>query len=91
MARIDLKNGGYIDLASYGRIDAKGTIIGYQYIKAEYAKNSELTIKNVLAGYKQENDGTIVIKMVTKIPYKISAIPMLLVNVFTRSLSSAYI
>lgn len=48
MARIDLKNGGYIDLASYGRIDAKGTIIGYQYIKAEYAKNSELTIKNVL-------------------------------------------
>lgn len=61
MARIDLKNGGYIDLASYGRIDAKGTIIGYQYIKAEYAKNSELTIKNVLAGYKQENDGTIVI------------------------------
>ena len=61
MARIDLKNGGYIDLASYGRIDAKGTIIGYQYIKAEYVKNSELTIKNVLAGYKQENDGTIVI------------------------------
>ena len=61
MARIDLKNGGYIDLASYGRIDAKGTIIGYQYIKAEYAKNSELTIKNVLAGYKQENDGMIVI------------------------------
>ena len=61
MARIHLKNGGYIDLASYGRIDAKGTIIGYQYIKAEYAKNSELTIKNVLAGYKQENDGTIVI------------------------------
>ena len=61
MARIDLKNGGYIDLASYGRIDAKGTIIGYQYIKAEYAKNSELTIKNVLAVYKQENDGTIVI------------------------------
>lgn len=61
MARIDLKNGGYIDLASYGSIDAKGTIIGYQYIKAEYAKNSELTIKNVLAGYKQENDGTIVI------------------------------
>ena len=61
MARIDLKNGGYIDLASYGRIDAKGTIIGYQYIKAEYAKNSEFTIKNVLAGYKQENDGTIVI------------------------------
>ena len=61
MARIDLKNGGYIDLASNGRIDAKGTIIGYQYIKAEYAKNSELTIKNVLAGYKQENDGTIVI------------------------------
>ena len=61
MARIDLKDGGYIDLASYGRIDAKGTIIGYQYIKAEYAKNSELTIKNVLAGYKQENDGTIVI------------------------------
>lgn len=61
MARIDLKNGGYIDLASYGRIDAKGTIIGYQYVKAEYAKNSELTIKNVLAGYKQENDGTIVI------------------------------
>ena len=61
MARIDLKNGGYIDLASYGMIDAKGTIIGYQYIKAEYAKNSELTIKNVLAGYKQENDGTIVI------------------------------
>lgn len=61
MARINLKNGGYIDLASYGRIDAKGTIIGYQYIKAEYAKNSELTIKNVLAGYKQENDGTIVI------------------------------
>lgn len=61
MVRIDLKNGGYIELASYGRIDAKGTIIGYQYIKAEYAKNSELTIKNVLAGYKQENDGTIVI------------------------------
>lgn len=61
MARIDLKDGGYIDLASYGKIDAKGTIIGYQYIKAEYAKNSELTIKNVLAGYKQENDGTIVI------------------------------
>lgn len=27
MARIDLKNKGYIDLASYGRTDAKGTII----------------------------------------------------------------
>ncbi len=61
MTRIDLKKGGYIDLASYGRIDAKGTIVGYQYIKAEYAKNSNLTIQNVLAGYKQENDGTIVI------------------------------
>ena len=61
MERIDLKIEAYIYLASYGRIDAKGTIIGYQYIKAEYAKNSELTIKNVLAGYKQENDGTIVI------------------------------
>ena len=28
MARIELKNGGYIDLASYGRKDAKGTVIG---------------------------------------------------------------
>ena len=38
MARIELKNGGYIDLASYGRKDAKGTVIGYQYVKTEYAK-----------------------------------------------------
>ena len=61
MARIELKNGGYIDLASYGRKDAKGTVIGYQYVKTEYAKNNNLTIQNVLAGYKRENDGTIVI------------------------------
>lgn len=61
MARIELKNGGYIDLASYGRKDAKGTVIGYQYVKNEYAKNNNLTIQNVLAGYKRENDGTIVI------------------------------
>ena len=61
MARIELKNGGYIDLASYGRMDAKGTVIGYQYVKTEYAKNNNLTIQNVLAGYKQKNDGTIVI------------------------------
>lgn len=67
MTRINLKNGGYIDLSSYGRIDAKGTIIAYQYVKAEYAKNSELTIQNVLAGYKQENDGTIVITNGNKI------------------------
>ena len=61
MTRIELKNGGYIDLASYGRKDAKGTVIGYQYVKTEYAKNNNLTIQNVLAGYKRENDGTIVI------------------------------
>lgn len=61
MARIELKNGGYIDLVSYGRKDAKGTVIGYQYVKTEYAKNNNLTIQNVLAGYKRENDGTIVI------------------------------
>lgn len=61
MARIELKKGGYIDLASYGRKDAKGTVIGYQYVKNEYAKNNNLTIQNVLAGYKRENDGTIVI------------------------------
>ena len=54
----DVKN---IDLASYGRKDAKGTVIGYQYVKTEYAKNNNLTIQNVLAGYKRENDGTIVI------------------------------
>ena len=61
MTRIDLKNGGYINLASYGRLDAKGIVAGYQYVKPEYAKNSSLTIQNVLAGYKLENDGTIVI------------------------------
>lgn len=61
MARIELKNGGYIDLASYGRKDVKGTVIGYQYVKTEYAKNNNLIIQNVLAGYKRENDGTIVI------------------------------
>ena len=55
------KRQGYIDLASYGRKDAKGTVIGYQYVKTEYAKNNNLTIQNVLAGYKRENDGTIVI------------------------------
>ena len=30
-------------------------------MKNEYAKNNNLTIQNVLAGYKRENDGTIVI------------------------------
>lgn len=61
MTRIDLKDGSYIDLASCGRLDDKGIIVGYQYVKAEYAKNSKLTIQNVLAGYKLDNDGTIVI------------------------------
>ena len=61
MARIELNIGGYIELASYGSKYAKGTVIGYQYVKTEYAKNNNLTIQNVLAGYKRENDGTIVI------------------------------
>ena len=51
MARIELKNGGYIDLASYGRKDAKGTVIGYQYVKTEYAKNNNLTIQNGIKRY----------------------------------------
>lgn len=59
--RIDLNNGGYIDLAAYGRIDKKGVIAGYQYIKPEYAKNYNLTIQKLLSGYKVDNDGTIVL------------------------------
>ena len=61
VTRINLKDGAYIDLASYGRRDHKGIVVGYEYVPAEYAKNYSLTIQNVLAGYKVDNDGTIVI------------------------------
>ena len=59
VARINLDDGGYIDLASYGRIDGKGLMVGYEYVKAEYAKNYNLTIQKLLSGYKIVNDGTI--------------------------------
>lgn len=65
--RIDLDNGGYIDLAAYGRIDKKGLIAGYQYVKPEYAKNYNLTIQKLLSGYKVDNDGTIVLTSGNKI------------------------
>ena len=61
VTRINLKDGSYIDLASYGRRDHKGIVVGYEYVPAEYAKNYSLTIQNVLSGYKVDNDGTIVI------------------------------
>ena len=61
VTRINLKDGGYIDLASYGRMDQRGIVVGYEYVPEEYAKNYSLTIQNVLAGYKVDNDGTIVI------------------------------
>ena len=61
VTRIDQKDGSYIDLASYGRLDQQGIVVGYEYVPAEYAKNYSLTIQNVLAGYKVDNDGTIVI------------------------------
>lgn len=60
VTRIELDDGGYIDLASYGRTDKKGVIVGYEYIEAEYAKNYNLTIQKLLSGYRIDNDGTIV-------------------------------
>lgn len=59
--RINLDDGGYIDVASYGRMDEKGTIVGYEYVEEEYAKNYNLTIQKLLSGYKIDNDGTIVL------------------------------
>ena len=60
VTRIELEDGSYIDLASYGRTDEKGIIVGYEYVQAEYAKNYNLTIQNLLSGYRIDNDGTIV-------------------------------
>lgn len=65
--RINLDNDGYIDLAAYGRIDKKGLVIGYQYVKPEYAKNYNLTIQKLLSGYKVDNEGTIVLTSGNKI------------------------
>lgn len=61
VTRIDLKDGSYIDLSACGRNSTKEIIVDYKYMTVEYAKNCELTIQNVLAGYKTEHDGTIVI------------------------------
>lgn len=51
----------YVNLASQGRIDKTGVIVGFHHTNAEYAKNYNLTVQSLLSGYDTYRDGIIAI------------------------------
>lgn len=60
-AHIDFADGSYVNLASQGRIDKTGVIVGFHHTNAEYAKNYNLTVQSLLSGYDTYRDGIIAI------------------------------
>lgn len=59
--RINFKNGSYIDLASSMRLDDRGVVVTYYLTPSEYSRNYNLTIQNLLNGYKKGSNGTIIV------------------------------
>ncbi len=60
-ARINCKDGSYIDLAAAGRTDRPGIIVAYYHTPAEYCYIFAHSMEQLLTGYTVEHDGTIVI------------------------------
>lgn len=61
VTRIDMTDGSYVDLASYGLPGTDYVVIGYYHTSASYASKYNLTIQNLLAGYSADDNGTIAI------------------------------
>ncbi len=59
--RLDLPSGGYIDLATCGRLDQKGVVAVYYYTPSQYALTYNLTVQNILSGYNAAKDGLIMV------------------------------
>ena len=59
--QINHNDGSHVAFAACAREDEPGVVITYYLTPAEYAKNYTLTIQNLLNGYQNENDGTIIV------------------------------
>lgn len=59
--RLDCKDGSYIDLAAFGRMDKKGVIITYYHTPVEYVSSYGLSFQNLLSDYSLVRNGTIVV------------------------------
>lgn len=59
--RIELDDGAHIDIATCARSDARGIVVTYYYTSAYFAQNYNLTLQNLLKGYSEKSDGTILV------------------------------
>ena len=59
--RIELDDGVHIDIATCARSDARGIVVTYYYTSAYFAQNYNLTLQNLLKGYSEKSDGTILV------------------------------
>ena len=59
--RIENSDGSHIDVATCARQDAPGIVAVYYYTSADFARSYNLTIQNLLQGYRAKEDGTILV------------------------------
>ena len=59
--RITLDDESYVDVAIHGRKDQDGIVLAYRHTKNEFKDKSVLSVQNILNGFEEESNGTIVI------------------------------
>lgn len=59
--RIENSDGSHIDVATCARQDAPGIVAVYYYTSADFVRSYNLTIQNLLQGYRAKEDGTILV------------------------------
>lgn len=65
--RIELENESHIDIASVGRVDSDGVIIGYFYTSEQYARIINNSIRSIVSIYNPKTDCVIAISSGNKI------------------------
>lgn len=63
--RYELADNSYVDLASHKT--SNGAVLAYRHVLEQFASNSRLSIQDVLNGYPEKENGTIVVMQKDKI------------------------
>ncbi len=59
--RLTLDDESYVDVAVHGRKDQEGILLAYRHTKSEFKDKSTLSVQDILDGFDEATNGTIVI------------------------------
>lgn len=59
--RVILDDNSYIDIGAHKRMDAPGIVVCYYHTPNNFIENYNLSVKNIMAAYNRDKDGTIII------------------------------